>query len=164
MAYSVGAGGASVIDRDSTFSGNFHSPRDLRIEGEYEGEIQCDGTLTVADSARVSGTVHAGNVSVSGVLQGQIDCSGRFEIHETGQVSARVVAGTVVIREGAFYEGEMRMQLEPAGLAAREFAPFTAVPTSGVEETPSDEPPQLNSRATVREGADLHAVPATADN
>ncbi len=138
MAYNAGAAGAtSLIDRDSFFNGVFRSPRDLRIEGQYEGEIQCDGTLTIAESARVAGTVNAGNVTVSGLLEGQVSCDGRFEILSTGQVSARVTAGTIVIREGAFYEGEMRMHVEPEGLPARELtqiAPVRAVPSQNGRE------------------------------
>lgn len=115
----VGAG-ASLIDRDSHFDGVFRTSGDLLIEGEYEGEIHCDGTVTIADSARVSGTVQAGMVSVAGALLGEVDCAGRFEILASGQVSASVISGAIIVREGAFYEGEMRMRDAPPGLAALE--------------------------------------------
>src|SRR5256885_1703933 len=138
MAYNArAADGTSLIDRDSYFSGTFRSPRDLRIEGHYEGEIQCDGTLTIADSARVAGTINAGNVIVSGVLEGQVSGEQRFELLSPGQVSARVTAGTIVVREGAFYEGEMRMHVEPEGLPARELtqiAPVRTVPSQNGRE------------------------------
>ena len=38
----------SVIDRYSQFNGLYCTERDLRIEGSVEGEIQCEGTVTVA--------------------------------------------------------------------------------------------------------------------
>ena len=73
-------GGSSLIDRDSYFNGEYRTPHDLRIEGEYEGEIRCDGTLTIAESARVSGTINAGNILISGVVQGEVSCSERFDL------------------------------------------------------------------------------------
>lgn len=151
------AGGSSLIDRDSFFNGVFKSSRDVRVEGECEGEIQCGGTVTIAEHARVSGTVNAENVAVSGVLEGQVACSGRFEILSTGQVAARVQAGAVVVREGAFYEGELRMSVEPEGLPAREVtAPdggmlrsATVVPVAADE---AEEPTDIRSAANGRGG------------
>src|SRR5690606_14069438 len=35
----------TVIDRDSQFDGNFRSDSDLLIEGTFEGEIDCKGTV-----------------------------------------------------------------------------------------------------------------------
>jgi cytoskeletal protein CcmA (bactofilin family) len=113
--------GGSLIDRNSNFNGVFRTSRDLYVEGEYEGEIYCEGTLTIAESANFSGSVEAGIVSVAGTLQGEVTCAGRFEILPTGQVSARVVSGSIIVRDGAFYEGEMRMHSEPPGLPEREY-------------------------------------------
>ena len=56
----------SVIDRHSNFDGTFRSSRDLRIEGEVKGTIECQGTLFVAQGANVSATVEAENIAVAG--------------------------------------------------------------------------------------------------
>ena len=146
-----GTGAAlSVVDSGSRFDGTYRSPGDLRVEGEFEGEIQCEGTLTVAASARVSGTISAGNVTVSGRLEGQITCSEKFEIQSSGQVSAGVRAGTVVIREGAFYEGDMRMHVAPEGLPERELTGATAT----TQESAPVEPTPLSAAPSARERAD----------
>ncbi len=123
------SGTTSLVDRDSYFNGTYRSPHDLRVEGEFEGEIHCEGTVVVAERARVSGTVNAGSVLISGSVAGQVTCADRFEVLSTGEVTATVLAGTVVVREGAFYEGEMRMHQEPEGLPQREYS-SSAAPTS----------------------------------
>ncbi len=105
-----GAVAGSLIDRASLFNGVFRTAGDVVVEGNFEGEMQCEGTITVAEGARVSGTLTAGTISIAGQLSGEVRCHGQFEILETGQVSARVVSGAIIVREGAFYEGEMRMQ------------------------------------------------------
>jgi cytoskeletal protein CcmA (bactofilin family) len=150
-----GAGGAtSVIDGGSYFNGVYRSPGDLLVKGEFEGEIQCQGTLTVADSARVSGAIQAGHVMVSGRLEGQVDCAGRLEILATGQVSAQVLTGTVVVRDGAFYEGDMRMRTVPDGLPERE---LTAEPGPAGRPELSPVPPAVNGREQT-EAPSLRAV------
>lgn len=105
-----GAAAGSLIDRASHFNGVFRTAGNVLVEGNFEGEMQCDGTITVAQGATVSGTLTAGTISIAGQLSGEVRCHGQFEILETGQVSASVVSGAIIVREGAFYEGEMRMQ------------------------------------------------------
>lgn len=99
----------SVIDRHSQFDGTFRSSRDLRIEGEVKGTIECQGTLFVAEGAVVSAKVEAENITVAGDLSGEVRCLGRLQIMPSGQVRGKVTTATLVINEGAFYEGQLEM-------------------------------------------------------
>src|SRR3954470_461883 len=93
----------SVIDRHSNFDGTFRSSRDLRIEGEVKGTIECQGTLFVAEGANVSAKVEAENIAVAGDLNGDIRCLGRLQIMPSGRVRGKVSTMTLVINEGAYY-------------------------------------------------------------
>ena len=99
----------SVIDRNSIFDGTFHTTRDLRVEGEVKGTIDCKGTLFVANGAVVGARVEADNVTVAGDLNGEVRCRGRLQIMPTGKVRGKMVTQTLVINEGAFYEGQLEM-------------------------------------------------------
>lgn len=102
-------GQATVIDAQSHFNGNYRSDSDLIIEGTFEGEIECNGTVTVAESATMSATVRARNVVVSGSANGEITCDERFTVRATGEMRGKAQAATLVVEEGAFFEGEFRM-------------------------------------------------------
>src|SRR5262245_43083853 len=104
-----GANSFSVIDRHSNFDGTFRSSRDLRIEGEVKGTIECQGTLFVAEGANVSAKVEAENIAVAGDLNGDIRCLGRLQIMPSGRVRGKVSTMTLVINEGAYYEGQLEM-------------------------------------------------------
>lgn len=99
----------TVIDRDSQFDGNFRSDSDLLIEGTFEGEIDCKGTVIVAEGANVSATVRARNVVVAGSANGEVSCDERMTIQATGEVRGKAQAATLVVEEGAFFEGEFKM-------------------------------------------------------
>ncbi|MBI2761558.1 MAG: polymer-forming cytoskeletal protein [Chloroflexi bacterium] len=161
---SVQAGGAtpteSLIDRESHFTGNYRTPHDLRIEGRYEGDIECRGTVFVGETANVTARVIAGNVTVAGKFDGEIVCETRFEILRTGRVSGSVSSAVTIVHDGAFYQGELRMvrpgaEAAPRGNAAdtpRERAATAAPPRSMAaqtvrmpiqpEERPQPAPPQ----------------------
>ncbi|HEX3302501.1 MAG TPA: polymer-forming cytoskeletal protein [Thermomicrobiales bacterium] len=99
----------SVIDRNSIFDGTFQTTRDLQVEGEVKGTIDCKGTLFVAGGAVVGAKVEAENVTVAGDLNGEVRCRGRLQIMPTGRVRGKIVTQTLVINEGAFYEGQLEM-------------------------------------------------------
>ena len=80
------SGNESVIDPHARFNGKYVSDRDLRIEGEAQGEIECQGTLIISPQARVRSGITAHNVIINGDYEGDVDCGGRFEIGSTGRV------------------------------------------------------------------------------
>ena len=98
-------GNESVIDPHARFNGKYVSDRDLRIEGEAQGEIECQGTLIISPQARVRSAIKAHNVIVSGDYEGDVDCGGRFEIGSTGRVKGNIKTQVLVVKEGAHWEG-----------------------------------------------------------
>ena len=131
----------SVIDRNSIFDGTFHTTRDLRVEGEVKGTIDCKGTLFVAEGATVGAKVEAENLTVAGDLNGDIRCRGRLQIQPSGRVRGKVNTQTLVINEGAYYEGQLEMvppEERTAGLAPRPVGvgtPPVAIGSAGARQT-----------------------------
>lgn len=105
----LGDSSYSLIDRHSIFDGTFRANRNLRIDGEVKGTIECQGTLFVAQGANVSAKVEAESITVAGDLNGDIRCQGRLQIMPSGRVRGKVTTVTLVINEGAYYEGQLEM-------------------------------------------------------
>ncbi len=112
------AEGFSVIDRHSQFDGVFTAKRDLRIEGEVKGTIECQGTLFIAQGAVVAAHVEAENITVAGDLSGEVACRGRLQIMPSGRLRGKVQTRSLVVNEGAYYEGDVEMPAAAAAIAA----------------------------------------------
>jgi cytoskeletal protein CcmA (bactofilin family) len=112
-------GNESVIDPHARFNGKYVSDRDLRIEGEAQGEIECQGTLIISPQARVRSAIKAHNVVVNGDYEGDVDCGGRFEIGSTGRVKGNIKTQVLVVKEGAHWEGGVTMTREPGARQAQ---------------------------------------------
>ena len=110
------SGNESVIDPHARFNGKYVSDRDLRIEGEAQGEIECQGTLIISPQARVRSAITAHNVIINGDYEGDVDCGGRFEIGSTGRVKGKVKTQVLVVKEGAHWEGSVIMTHEAAAV------------------------------------------------
>jgi cytoskeletal protein CcmA (bactofilin family) len=127
-----------ILDSHARFNGKFVSDRDLRIDGEAQGEIECQGTLVLSPQARVRASIKAHNVVINGDYEGNVDSGGRFEIGSTGRVKGEIKTQVLVIKEGAFFEGSVIMArktpAEGAGVgagAAAEGGSASAKPGSG---------------------------------
>ena len=120
-------GNESVIDPHARFNGKYVSDRDLRIEGEANGEIECQGTLIISPQARVRSAIKAHNVIINGDYEGDVDCGGRFEVGSTGRVKGNIKTEVLVVKEGAHWEGSVTMTREPG---ARPAAPPTPAAAS----------------------------------
>lgn len=153
-----GGEGFSVIDRHSNFDGAFIAKRDLRIEGEVRGTIECSGTLFIAQGATVNAGVEAENITVAGEISGEVNCRGRLQVMPSGRLRGKVTTKTLVINEGAFYEGEMEMapveQRVQPGVSPRPLpashTPRPATPSAQGVGQPAQPPAQTHGDASSR--------------
>ncbi len=148
----------SLIDRESHFTGSYRTPHNLRIDGRYEGDIDCQGTVFVGETAMVAARVIAGNVIIAGQFEGEIAVETRFEVLETGRVAATVSAAVTVVHDGAFYQGELHMfrpgsrppvrRGEQAHAAPLAGAAPVSRPAPAAQATPPPAPAEPSTAAT----------------
>ena len=130
----------SRIDGHSHFNGLYETRHNLRIEGVAEGEIRCEGMLTVVEGARVKAKVSASAISIAGELEGDVVCQGAFEITPTGQVQATVKARRLIVQEGGLFNGEFAMITDAAVPLRREILRSdSAAHEDAGDEAPGDE-------------------------
>ena len=108
---SVRSGDAeSVIGEGTTVDGSFRSEHSIRILGSVQnGEVESKQRVSVENRATVAANITAEQVTVAGEVNGKITCTGRVEIMPTGRVTGEITAGSLIMQEGAFFEGHLRM-------------------------------------------------------
>lgn len=99
--------------------GEVSGSTELLIEGEVEGEIRVDATVTIGTEGSVHGPIAAPTVRVSGSVVGSVVASDRVEVAPSGSVEGDISAPRVVIAEGAFFKGRVEMKGEGAREARR---------------------------------------------
>ena len=106
----------SVDDADSTigehtsFDGTYRSENSMRIRGSAQGEVECAKAIFIEEKAKVSAKLTAASITVAGEVNGELICTGRVEVRPTGRVTGTIDAGTLVVQEGAFVEGTIKMK------------------------------------------------------
>jgi cytoskeletal protein CcmA (bactofilin family) len=99
----------SVIGDGTTFDGSFKSDHSIRIHGAVQGEVESKQRVTIEETARVQAKVTAEQIVVDGEVDGELTCPGRVEITPSGRVTGTINAGLLVMQEGAYFEGQLKM-------------------------------------------------------
>ena len=109
----------SLLGKGIEIKGTVRSKGSLRIEGSAEGNVECEGDVTVGETAVLNADVTAQNVTIGGTLSGTVTCSGRLELLPTARVKGDIKVGTLVVSEGAIFSGTTQMGEQAVSIGRR---------------------------------------------
>ncbi len=99
----------TVIAHGSTVHGSIQGRNTVRIAGFLEGQISIGGLAWIERPGEVQGTVTAREVIVEGQVRGDIESSGKIDIRASGRILGNLRCVTLIMAEGCFVHGEIRM-------------------------------------------------------
>lgn len=99
----------SLIGPSTRIDGSVRSDMSLRIHGSVQGEVESRGSVIVESDAKVDAKITARQIEIAGTVNGELSCTGRMEIQPSGRVTGEVSAGSLIMHEGAYFEGHLKM-------------------------------------------------------
>jgi hypothetical protein len=78
----------------------------VRIAGQFKGDVNVQGNLTIEAGAHLTGGVKADTVVVGGQLDGNIDAASRVELLQTGVLNGELKAGSLTVAAGSRMRGK----------------------------------------------------------
>jgi cytoskeletal protein CcmA (bactofilin family) len=81
----------------------------LRVDGEFEGTINCPGTLVVGKDGKVMADVNVSSAVIGGKVTGNIDAREKIELQAGSRLEGDIKTTRLVIDEGVFFEGSCKM-------------------------------------------------------
>jgi cytoskeletal protein CcmA (bactofilin family) len=95
----------SLIAADITIEGKIEGGGSVRIAGNFKGDVNVQGDLTIESGAKLTGSVRADNVTIAGELEGNVEEATRVELTQSAVVVGDVKAGTLTVVAGARMRG-----------------------------------------------------------
>ena len=108
----------SLIGHGGNLEGKVQCDTNLRIEGNFSGEIYCQGTVTIGEQGTVRSTIKAKEIIIAGKVYGDVTADQRLTMTGTGQLHGNLLAGTLSIMEGSVLNGSVATAEQPATEAA----------------------------------------------
>ena len=104
-----GSGTSAFLGRGSHVTGKLVFEGPARIEGQIDGEITAQDTLTIGESAVVNAQVTGNAIVIHGRVTGDVTARKRLEIRAPGKLVGNISTPSLVIHEGVVFEGHCAM-------------------------------------------------------
>lgn len=97
----------SVIAAGLTIEGKIEGAGHVRIAGNFQGDVNVKGDLTIENGAKLTGGVRASAVVIGGELEGNIDSASRVELLDSGVLNGNLKAGSLTVAAGSRMRGQV---------------------------------------------------------
>ena len=97
----------SVIAADLTIEGKIHGTGHVRIAGQFKGDVNVDGDLTIEKGAKLTGGVKAQKIVIAGELDGNVENAQRVELLDGGVLNGDLKAGSFTVAAGSRMRGSV---------------------------------------------------------
>lgn len=102
----------SILSEGVKFEGKLSTHGNVRIDGQFDGEIVVDGNLTLGEQSKGKGTIKATNITCGGSVNGSIESTEKLVLEATAKIEGDISAKILVITEGASFKGTSNMSVE----------------------------------------------------
>jgi cytoskeletal protein CcmA (bactofilin family) len=110
--------------KGSRVSGQLMFQGPAMIDGNVEGEIQCQGTLTIGAGAEVRAKISSQVVVIRGKVEGNVTAKEKVELVAPARVVGNINAPRLTVTEGVVFDGDCSMGVakQKSGLVSSQVA------------------------------------------
>lgn len=105
----------SILASGLMIEGKIEGTGHVRIAGNFKGDVNVQGNLTIDAGAKVTGGVRANTVVIGGELEGNIDAAARVELLQTGVLNGDLKAGSLTVAAGSRMRGRAEFGWDEKG-------------------------------------------------
>jgi cytoskeletal protein CcmA (bactofilin family) len=90
-----------------TIKGEIRAREELLVDGEVEGTLELQSSLTVGPNGKVRANIKAREVVVYGSVRGNVEVAEKIAIREQGSLVGDIKAAGISIDDGAYFKGSI---------------------------------------------------------
>jgi len=96
----------TLIAANLSIEGKIQGSGHVRVAGQFKGDVNVEGNLTIEQGAKVIGGVRASTVTIAGELEGNVDAASRVELLASGVLNGDLKAGSLTVAAGSRMRGQ----------------------------------------------------------
>ena len=97
------------IVEGTIIEGDIRSESNVRIDGQFIGNINTKGRLVIGPTGKVEGTVNCENSEIEGFLKGKINIQQLLSLKSSAKVEGDIITAKLSIEPGATFTGACSM-------------------------------------------------------
>lgn len=99
----------NMLAAGSKIKGDFIADSNFRIDGIFEGNIQCSGKVIVGEKGYVNGNLICSTAEIMGTVQGTLTISEILSLKSTAKVTGDIKTKILSIEPKAYFSGTCDM-------------------------------------------------------
>ena len=99
----------NALGPDAEFTGTLEVEDNVRLEGNFQGELLTRGTIYIVAGAHVNANVQAGFAVIAGVYKGELRCEQRVSLLSSCRAQGKLVTDGLTMEAGALFDGKVEM-------------------------------------------------------
>jgi cytoskeletal protein CcmA (bactofilin family) len=98
---------AAIVGASMQIKGEIRSREELVIEGEVEGVVESQSSITIGPNGKVKANIKAREVAVFGIVRGNVEVTEKIAIRDKGSVIGDIKTAGISIDDGAYFKGSI---------------------------------------------------------
>ena len=99
----------TVISSGMKVEGKVSSSGSIRLDGTIQGDIDCQGNVTIGEQGKVYGKVDGLSITIGGKVEGEIKAKEKLILESKANLKGDVFTKILVVESGAHFDGKSNM-------------------------------------------------------
>lgn len=95
----------TILGADAVFKGELRFEKGMKLLGKFEGQINSEGQLVVAEGAALTGDAKAGTVRIEGQVKGNVNAGTKVQLSASARLEGDLQTQRLEVAEGAVLIG-----------------------------------------------------------
>jgi cytoskeletal protein CcmA (bactofilin family) len=99
----------TVISSGMKVEGKVSSSGSIRLDGTVQGDIDCQGNVTIGEQGKVYGKVDGLSITIGGKVEGEIKAKEKIILESKANLKGDIFTKILVVESGARFDGKSNM-------------------------------------------------------
>ncbi|NWG29128.1 MAG: polymer-forming cytoskeletal protein [Ignavibacteriaceae bacterium] len=99
----------TIISNGVKVEGKVSSNGSIRLDGIIQGDILCQGNITIGESGEVYGKVNGQSITIGGKVEGIVNAKEKLILEAKADLKGDVFTKILVVEAGARFDGKSNM-------------------------------------------------------
>ena len=99
----------TIISYGVKVEGKVSSNGSIRLDGTIQGDIICQGNVTIGESGEVFGKVNGQSITIGGKVEGMINAKEKLMLESKADLKGDIFTKILVVEAGARFDGKSNM-------------------------------------------------------
>jgi len=110
----------TIISNGVKIEGKVSSSGNIRVDGEIQGDITSQSSVTVGENGKVNGQINAENITVGGLVTGIVKAKEKLILESKANLNGDLFTKILVVESGAKFDGKSKMGIQKDTIETKE--------------------------------------------